>query len=52
MLQKLCYPEPVVGTGAGQDWTGSITLPCIGRMAQDPTGPESGSEFQLDPHPI
>ena len=26
MLQKCCYPEPVAGTGAGQDWTGSTTL--------------------------
>ena len=30
VLQKFCYlepePEPAAGTGAGQDWTGSIPL--------------------------
>ena len=28
MLQKCCYPEPepVAGTRAGQDWTGSTTV--------------------------
>ena len=26
-LKKFCESEPVAGTGAAQDWTGSTTLP-------------------------
>ena len=26
MFKKFCYPDPIAGTGAGQDWIGSTTL--------------------------